>query len=257
MSRPLAIFPRVPLWGLGPLLIVAAIQVLPSPTLGQSKMVGPKAANGAAMRMLERWDRALRTADDALTAGTPKKAIKQTNRVLNDCLRTALSGEPVERRLAMAFVLRAIAAHQLGEPLDARWDWQAALLLFPAASEWDLAAYGVDGEAIALIISKPPLDLKNALWVDQAPTGLVKPKKLNAPLPNFRFQAPTRTGTLSIRFHTGVNGRLHSPNVDTSSVPATLLAAALNSFGDWRFEPGRFDGEPTSMFLLQNLTIRW
>ena len=60
-----------------------------------------------------------------------------------------ITGEQELRLVAMAFLLRALAAAAEGRAVDAGIDWSAAVAFVPELEEFDLAPYGPAGRGSA------------------------------------------------------------------------------------------------------------
>lgn len=231
----------------------------------------PRSA-AVANKVVTRWDRVLRAADELLVSpsrdaekerNAARKARRKLSTVFADCLTIGLSGEAVERRLALAFVLDGIAARFLGEDHEADWSRYSALALWPGSAEWDLSAYGAaahfehdverqeDRERLDHALANPvdKDDLEGGM-----PFRLPKPKA--KPIPKIRAPRPTtHSGQLIVRFHITAAGLPSAPRVMESEVPSTYLAAALRTYADWRFEPN--DGAEFGLLTVQSMRIRW
>ena len=91
---------------------------------------------------IEWWPK-LEAIESMLSRHKWKGARKQAERVTEQALREAWSGQGLDRVMAELALQRAIAEMNLGRPNDAVWHWYLALNLAPEIASRDLSAYGL------------------------------------------------------------------------------------------------------------------
>lgn len=131
-------------------------------------------------------------------------------------------------------------------PLDLS---QLELALNPGlAGDWlggdfatSLRTSGSNEEAVDALFSQSDLD-QSPIPIHQVPPTLTPPMRRVAP------------GSVVVIFEVDTNGRVRNPRVKQSSDPV-FEPAVLAAIREWRFEPGKRNGEPVRTRMLQPFTI--
>ncbi|MCH9651182.1 MAG: energy transducer TonB [Deltaproteobacteria bacterium] len=251
------------------LAAIAAIAVgLPAVTNAQmpSKKTegeGPTEARAEALRQrtAQRWLSQLERIEGQILAGKSRKAYRASKVLSESMMNSIRSGEDTGMALALATVMRALAAASSGDEMEALWHWQVAQQLFPEINQLKLEPYGEAGELLERNPAKEPLvcEKPSCLW-DQGwlrKDGITPPKKKRAPYPQFPRASQGRQDPLSVILQVVINssGIPTRPVIVKSNGELTMVYSALEAFRHWRFRPALADGKPTS--ALYNLTINY
>lgn len=194
---------------------------------------------------------------DALTAGDYAKALKVSDGIIRDFDALLGEGDGAEKWFAIAVAHKALALAGLGQNDEAIWQWHMALNIYPPLERSDLSMFGAAGEL-----------LKNNPLPAPPPScprvgDLVGKSKVTAPVVIKRIQPEYAEGARlsrvrgiaifeSIITREGVISSIRAKKV----LPApTLTYAAMQALRQWRFIPGKLDGDPVDVVF--NLTINY
>jgi protein TonB len=162
-------------------------------------------------------------------------------------------GEDPQRAFAMALLQKALAHAGLGQEADALWYRDVARSMDPYIPGHDLAPYGRAGE---LLTSTPRPD-PNPVDASLDPDRVKAPKLLRQVEPVFpaRARALGIEGLIIVQGVVSETGEVHSPRVLRSLTAPVFAYQALEALKQFRFEPGKLDGEPHP--VVYNLTINY
>ena len=191
-----------------------------------------------------------------LQQGDYKKALSIDENLIGEMEEMLGPGDAGAQIFGTVVTHKALAEAGLGNYDDALWYWHTALALFPRLAEADLSSFGEAGK----YLTEHPPGLPKAI-----PAAVPGPVDKGVTPPRIRKQvAPVyprgarsfgEGGTLVVEVVIDKNGRVGSPRVRQALPAATLSFAALEAVKEWRFEPGRLNGEPVE--VLFNLTVNY
>src|SRR5262245_23583435 len=123
--------PRVPLIAVLSLLCLesATAQVSRTPPGPRMMQAGPPSARG--VEAAKDWQLRLRRADDELRAGQWRRALRASERLIDEMLVWIENDEGAAPTLGLTLTLRALAEAGGGDVEAGRWDWLAAQALQP------------------------------------------------------------------------------------------------------------------------------
>ncbi len=209
-------------------------------------------------KIFANWDTTLARADQALTKGDAKQTVRLVSIILSEATDQVISGNRVDRLLGTALVLKALAAHKLGDVDQALWFWHSALAVWPAAAQLSMSAYGDSGPFLKSQPPRTPATAEQVIeqGVQFVKGSIAKPVKLKGPMPGFpRALRGRDAGAVVISTVLNVDGRPTQPVLVSNTGPTTLVCATLVRLHEWRFKPATKDGAPVPVFF--NLTMNF
>ncbi len=200
-----------------------------------------------AQKTLESWDAELTLIDRQLIEGNPKRAYRLATNLSREMVELVVSAPQVPRLLGVASVLRALAAHQLGDADEALWHWHVAHQVFPETHKLLLTVYGAAGEFLQ---ANPPRNRGGKVGDTLlAVEGVTPPRKRRAPAPRFPLaKREAQPVSVTVQVIVGVDGRPRSPLLRDSEGELTLVWATLEALRRWEFDPAERDGVEVAVF---------
>jgi len=204
------------------------------------------------------WATKINQSADLLQHGDYKRALRIDDRLIGDMEEMLGPGDAGAQVFGTVVTHKALAEAGLGNYGDALWYWHTALALFPRLAEADLSTFGEAGK----YLKEHPPDLPRQLEGGGQPmalsTSAVKPPRLVKrvePVYPEGANAFDVGGILIVEVVIDKEGRVTAPRVRKALPAPTLSFAALEAVKQWRFEPGRVEGEPVP--VLFNLTVNF
>jgi TonB family protein len=153
-----------------------------------------------------------------------------------------VGGQGAEMLLAITSTYRALAVAGQGRGEEAIWHWQVAQQLFPQVEQLDLSQFGAMAGFLRM---HPPRERRSGGEAERQGT-FVPPARRDSPPPEFPDGRAFRglQVDVTVQVVVGVDGRPREPVLVESSGEPSLVWSALEALLNWRFEPGRRDGEP-------------
>lgn len=192
---------------------------------------------------IERWNLRLTESAERLERGDHAAALKNVERVIREMGGQLGKGEEAARAFGIAVSYKAVALAGLGREDDALWYWHTALALYPSLAERDLSAFGEAGAF--LTAHREPRQAKMPENASSDPK-IEAPKVLKRVNPKFPEGALAfgETGNVVLEVVITKDGKVTAPRIVEPLAAPTLSYAFLEALRKWRFEPGRFNGEP-------------
>jgi TonB family protein len=234
------------------LLFVLPALAMPLPVAGAS--------------MADKWVAGLKEVDRMLRAQQWDDAAKQARRVSRQMLGDAGRDRDVAYSLAVVSAFRAIAEVGLGQQDAAAWYWDIALNLVPGIGTTDLAPYGAPAAELkkrTLRAAHQAPKIQGDLWTadgQEVPGAKVeRPKVIRQVRPEYpdaliQERVP---GQVVVEAVIGTDGRLSRPLVlNVQGGGPGMKYAALESLGQWRFEPARLEGKPVPVYYVLTISFK-
>lgn len=209
----------------------------------------------AANPVAEQWMRQLDESSDALKRGDPARSLKIANRLIRDMMEKLGPGDGAMRIFGTAVTHKALAHAGLGQKDDALWYWHVVLGLYPSFAESDLTMFGEAGKFLA----------ENRKVREKTEVKDPKPLKPNSTPPKVRKRVEPKwprgahyfgtSGRIVLEMIITKEGTVTAPRIESALPAPTLSYSALEAVRQWRFEPGKIDGEPVDVIF--NLTINF
>jgi TonB family protein len=242
-----------------PRLLRALFLLFVLPVLGM-----PLPAAGASMA--DRWVGGLKEVDQKLRAQQWDEAAKLSRRVSREMVGGAGRERDVAYSLAVVSVFRAIAEAGLGHQDEADWYWDIALNLVPGIGTTDLSPYGAPAAELKkrkLRAAHQAPEVQGDLWTadgQEVPGAKVeRPKVIRQVRPEYpdaliQERVP---GQVVVEGVIGTDGRLSRPLVlNVQGGGPGMKYAALESLGQWRFEPARLEGKPVPVYYVLTINFK-
>lgn len=210
----------------------------------------PGAAGGQGSAIIEGWQTELAEIDELLVKGEDRKAWKRASAFFEGAAKRPVEGESVEATLARGLLLKAVAAHRLGDEHAALFLWDSARAVYPQIEQFDLAPYGEAGRLFSTrpAPSRPtsPSEIYDPAWDGK---DLVKPKQVRGRQPNYPVGARGvgAGGRIVVDVVVDLEGRPHGPMVLHVEGLPVFVATLLDAMSTWRYRPGTVDGEVVEM----------
>lgn len=200
----------------------------------------------AAQDVAEQWQRRLRDIGRDLLAEQYEAAETSVAELAAEMTATIVGGRGTDLLLAMAATYRALAVAGQGRGDEAVWYWQVAQQLYPRVEELDLNRFGAMGTFLSM---HPPRKLPQQATSRSPRQGeFTPPVRIESPRPEFPDGRAFRGLNVDVvvQVVVGVDGRPSEPLILESRGEHTLVWATLEALRQWRFEPGRWNGEAES-----------
>jgi hypothetical protein len=230
-----------------------------------STLALPMLAVGASIA--DRWVGGLKEVDQKLRAQQWDEAGKQARRVSRQIVGDAGRDKDVAYSLAVVSVFRAIAEAGLGNHDEAAWYWDTALNLVPGIASTNLAPYGAPAAELrkqTLRTAHQAPNQEGNLWTldgQEIPHDKVeRPKVIRQVRPEFPDALAHEgiPGRAVVEAIIGVDGRLRQPLVlSMEGGGPAMKYAALESLGQWRFEPARLEDKPVSVYYVLTINFKF
>jgi TonB family protein len=205
------------------------------------------------------WGKKIDQSASLLQHGDYKGALRIDERLIGDMEEMLGPGDAGAQVFGTVVTHKALAKAGLGNYDDALWYWHTALALFPRLAEVDLSAFGEPGK----YLKEHPPGSPRELTAGQPPplalstSGITAPRLVKRVEPAYPQGAYTFDvgGILIVEVVIDKQGHVTSPHVRKALPAPTLSYAALEAVKQWRFEPGRIEGEAVP--VLFNLTVNF
>ena len=203
------------------------------------------------------WGEKIRQSSDALKKGDYQRSLRITNRLISDMEELLGPGDAGAQIFAIVVTHKALASAGLGKRDEALWYWHTALSLFPRIDEADLSMFGEAGKFLKEHPPGVPRALSDTPPVPAMANNVTAPRLLKKVEPSYPAGANAFDvgGILIVEVVIDKDGHVTSPRVRKALPAVTLSYAALEAVRQWRFEPGRIDGQPVD--VLFNLTVNF
>lgn len=203
------------------------------------------------------WGQKINQSAGLLQKGDYKAALKIDERLIKDMEEMLGPGDAGAQVFGTVVTHKALAEAGLGKYDDALWYWHTALALFPRLVEADLSTFGEAGKYLK---EHPPGAVRERSPGQSMPMpakGITAPKIIKKVEPVYPEGANTFDvgGLLIVAVIIDKEGRVTTPHVLRALPAPTLSYAALEAVHQWRFEPGRIDGEAVPVVF--NLTVNY
>ncbi len=205
----------------------------------------------------ESWQRKTRESLGLLQRGEYEKSLKISRGVVRDMFNRLGPGNAETRSFGVALTHKALALAGLGRKEEARWDWHSALNLYPELAQTDLSPFGEPGR---FLLANAEMRKHTEARPDQR-----QPLAANVTAPKLKKRVEPRypggaysfgvSGLTVIEVLIDREGRVSSPLVLKALPAPTITWAALEALRQWKFEPGRIDGQPVDVVF--NVTINF
>lgn len=207
----------------------------------------------------------------------PEKNLKKASKLVERLLRQMGPSSGTCPFFARALLLRSVFAAQLGKWEEAIWDFQIALSLEPALTEFNMAGFGVDWT----VFEKAKKDWKKAAqsWNQKkktigkealgffaydesrdCPILCEPPRKRNEVNPEYpegcRFFREQSAVVIQVVIRK--DGSVGDPYFPEMCERAPFLVAAAEAIRHWRYDPPTCDGKNTEMMgtITVNFVLR-
>ena len=218
------------------------------------------ASNLHAAEVGARWRVELISIDKLLHERKYLEAQKAVATLTNDMMEHIGASSGATYTFAVTVAFCALAEAGLGHTEDADWYWCVATGLFPQFEQSDLSVYGDAGSLLMAITRGLSTTYADVKRLHDAPDDS---GKVEAPRVVKRVEPRCPPGALSrglggpivVEVTISRDGTPHRPRVVSSRLAPSLAYAALEALRQWRFEPGRLNGEPVAVIF--NLTVNF
>lgn len=202
---------------------------------------------GAADPVSESWQKRTRENIERLKRRDYQPALKVANGVVSDMVARLGPGTVETQSFGIALTHKALALAGLGRKDEALWNWHIALNLYPGLAKTDLSPYGEPGKfLLANAELRKRDDVRRLAEGQPLPTNVTAPvlkKRVNPQYPE-AAHAFGISGVTVVEVLVDREGTIRSPLVLKSLPAPTITYAALEAVRQWKFEPGRLDGQP-------------
>ncbi|MEM7350211.1 MAG: energy transducer TonB [Acidobacteriota bacterium] len=205
-------------------------------------------------QVAQSWQKQIERLERLILKGKSDRALTEGAKLAKEMVSLSAGGSG--QMLGTVNLLRAVAAQDLGEERQALWLWQTNLQIVPELTRVDLAPFGEGVDVLQR--HRPQVDeatkARRAEEVQQS--GVTEPVKKHTPPPTFPPATP-ETGSVEVVVSVIIDQQGHPtrPLILRADGDVTLVLTALETFGQWEFEPATRDGEPIE--FITNLTVRY
>lgn len=192
----------------------------------------------------------------ALKAHDWAKALKISDRTIRQMMDVLGPGDAESKWFSIAVAHKALALAGLGRNEDAVWEWQMALNIYPALAKSDISSLGAPAEFLKSQSLPPTWDVPRVGVQDDK--HAITPPKLRKRVEPAYTRGATAFGIKGAAvFETviGKDGSVHGIRMLKGLEAPTLSYAAMQALRQWKFEPGKLDGQPVDVIF--NLTINY
>ena len=219
----------------------------------------------------EKWLAALKETDQMLRAHQWEAAAKQGRKAGEEIVNLAGAGDSPAYSLAVVDVFRAIAEAELGHQAEAEWLWESALNLFPDVAKTDLSPYGKKALELRRLTLRDPNRKMERELLDRMNgkdgEAIFNPENKNVEPPRIVHQTRPEypkalrlllsQGRVVVSSVIGKDGRPRQPViVDAQGGGASMRYVALETVGQWRFEPAKLDGQPVAVYYVLTISFK-
>ncbi|MEJ2084686.1 MAG: hypothetical protein P8Y44_03285 [Acidobacteriota bacterium] len=161
-----------------------------------------------------------------------------------------LGKKGIERELAYALALQAVAEASTGLARDASWHWESAQILLPELRYEVMRSYS---EIVDVFDTSPFNNRQSAIeYLEEKGLWLVEGQEYAPPVAVDRISAPMphkRASVIAgekitVSFLVGTDGRVYSPQVESEGNSSLATFSALEVLNRWVYRPATGDGEP-------------
>jgi TonB family protein len=240
-----------------------------SPAFAQTAQVQKDVAPREPLK--EKWLAALKETDQMLRAHQWEAAAKRGRKAGEEIVNLAGAGDSPAYSLAVVDVFRAIAEAELGHQEEAEWLWESALNLFPDVAKTDLSPYGKKAlELRRLTLREPNRKMERELLdrmkgkdgeevFNPSDAKVEPPRIVHQTRPEYpkALRLLLSQGRVAVSSVIGKDGRPRQPViVDAQGGGASMRYVALETVGQWRFEPARLDGQPVAVYYVLTISFK-
>jgi TonB family protein len=218
--------------------------------------------------LAEQWAAGLKEVDQKLRAQQWEPAEKQVLRLGDQIVAGTGTGQGAGDVLAVAAAFRAIAEAGQGRQEEAGWHWDMALNLLPDIGKTDLSPYGavaaelktrqlrpVDPDRLKLSLEGVKSTEQEAIQKHSQPPRIIR--KVRPRFPKGLRQMGV-AGNVRVEVIIGEDGVPREPLVvDAQGGGPAMKYVALEALRQWRFEPGRQEGEPVKVYYILNINFKY
>ena len=161
-----------------------------------------------------------------------------------------LGKKGIERELAYALALQAVAEASIGLARDASWHWESGQILLPELRYEVMRSYS---EIVDVFDTSPFNNRESAIeYLEQKGLWLVEGQEYSPPVVMDRVSAPMphkRASVIAgekitVSYLVGTDGRVYSPQVESEGNSSLATFSALEVLNRWVYQPATADGEP-------------
>jgi len=260
---------------LGLLSFAAAALAAPVSDSGGRDRLMPAAPPGATAqgrKAAEDWQARLKEVDADLRRADWPAARKRSEPLVREMFDRIIEGESAAPLLAMAVLLRGLAAAGAGDRDAGLWDWFITQSLFPDFRRTNLAPYGEPGKlfgdyrladdgqrpATAKAPTLPGEAAGSAPGAPKPPDPEVTPpvvRQRPEPIYPPALRKLCRKGKVVVESVIEKSGELSYPVVVQPGESPVMTFSALEALRGWRFTPAQLKGEPVRVFYV--LTVNY
>jgi len=211
----------------------------------------------AADPVSESWQKKTRANIQRLERGEHAAALKVANGVVRDMFYRLGPGTTETQSFSIALTHKALALAGLGRKDEALWNWHIALNLYPGLAKTDLSKFGEAGKLLLANTELRKRDDVQRIVEGQTPANVTAPvlkKRVTPTYPEAAWQFGV-SGITVVEVLVDRDGNIRSPLVLKALPAPTITYATLEALRQWKFEPGRLDGQPVDMVF--NLTVNF
>lgn len=201
----------------------------------------------------------LKKIEDHLRAGEWQPAKDSCDQLLEDLVQEYARGKGSRPLFGLTLAFRGIAESGLGDLVTATWDWTAAGLVSPEATQFDPSRFGAAGRALHDGAGWP-VGAKHLTTYEGLRDGLAPPKKVSGEHPDYSVTARKAgfEGAVSVQIVIDASGRPAAViRLDAKALDehTAVVISTLETLRSWRFEPATFDGAPVNAYW--DLTVNY
>jgi TonB family protein len=197
------------------------------------------------------WQKMTRESVELLKRGDYNGSLKISQRVIRAMVDRLGAGTAETQSFGIALTHKALALAGLGRKEEALWEWHVALNLYPGLAKTDLSPFGEPGRFLSSNAELRKRDNIRRIVPGESPADVTAPvirKRVEPQYPGGAYSFGV-SGVTVVELLIERNGKVSSPLVMKSLPAPTITYSILNALRQWKFEPGRINGQPADVIF--------